>query len=126
MTPTRYFSQSLAEIRRSSSDYVFSIVFDTKPAEGNSPRCLGAFALCWIDADTLLGAEKIAVKNLIGAGWIPTRFEEHDIVSCASERYGQDGYSNEEIDDVLAKVAMAQKCGFYVQYHEYSNREQEH
>lgn len=126
MNPTRYFAEGMEEIRRSSNTHVFSIIFDTKPTEDNPTQAIGAFALCWIDTDTLLEAEKIAVDNLISAGWIPTRFEEHDIVSCDSERYGQEGYSDDEINEVLAKVAMAQKNGFYVQYHEYLSVEEEH
>ncbi|MCZ8253056.1 MAG: hypothetical protein O9318_11335 [Hylemonella sp.] len=125
MNPSRYIAESMDEVRRSSKDHVFSIIFDTRPAEGNRTKSVGAFALCWVDAETLLEAEKIAVDKLIEAGWIPTRFEEHDLVSCDSDRYGQEGYSEDEISAVLARVAMAQKYGFYAQYHEYLSDEEE-
>ncbi len=116
----------MEEIRRSSKDHVFSIIFDTRPAEGNTTKSVGAFALCWIDVDTLLEAEQIAVDKLIEAGWIPTRFEEHNIVSCDSDCYGQEGYTQDEVNAVLANVAMAQKYGFYAVYHEYLSNEEEH
>ena len=124
MNPTHYFAESMEEIRRSSDQHVFSIIFDAKPANTKTAQCVGAFALCWIDAPTLLDAEKIAVGKLIESGWIPKRFEEYDIVSCESDRYGQNGYSDEEINEILAKVAMAQKYGFYAQYHEYMSEEE--
>lgn len=119
MNPTSYIAEGMEEIRRASSDHVFSIIFDTRPALGNNTAVVGAFALCWIDADTLLDAEKISIGKLLEAGWVPVRLEEHDIVSCDSVRYGQEGYSDEEITALLGKVAMAQRDGFYVQYYKY-------
>jgi hypothetical protein len=47
-------------------------------------------------------------------------------VYCESDCYGEEGYTSEEIDAVLARVAMAQKYGFHAEYHPYTHDEAEH
>ncbi|RFA26256.1 hypothetical protein CAI21_17405 [Alkalilimnicola ehrlichii] len=113
------------EVRRSVPDQVFSIIFDVRPFD-ESADCVGAFALCWISADTLLEAERIAVARLFDDGWRPVRFEEYRLVSADSDKYGEEGYTAEEIDSVLANVAMAQKDGYYSVLYKYSSEDEEH
>lgn len=126
MTQHDYFAKGVDEVHRTSPDQVFSIIFDTHPDASNEIACAGAVALCWVDTDTLLEAERIAVDRLIADGWQPVSFEEYRIVSAESDRYGQEGYSDAEIEEILGNVAMAQRDGFFARYYAYPADDSEH
>jgi hypothetical protein len=109
-------TEEFQQIRRQSTDQLFSIIFDTMRAVYKGPQQNTAIVLCWVNADTLAEARKVAQQEIAAEGYLITRMEEYNIVECGSDKYGQGDYNDEEIDEILGNVAAAQRDGFYARY----------
>lgn len=79
------FADTIAPVRRASSDEVFFICVEACPEPGapDFGEFGGAFVNCYVDASDLRAAELAMIEMLQAEGWRPYRFDGWELTSLA-------------------------------------------
>jgi hypothetical protein len=90
-----YYSDRIDPVTRSGPHELFLITIEAvpEPESEDYGEAGGAFVNCWINADTLRTAERLATKLIRENDWRPHRFEAWEIVTrdtYAVEEPGED------------------------------------
>jgi hypothetical protein len=83
---SEYYSDRIDPVRRSSSDELFLLTIEARPAPDADEygNVAGAFVNCWVNADDLRTAERRAVALIQGYRWRPYRFKDWELVTRAT------------------------------------------
>ncbi len=114
----KLFSDDLPPVCRQKPEELFLVRIMAKPApeSAEAKEIGGAFVNCWVNADDLRSAEKMAIEQIQEEGWRPVRFDHWEVV-CRESYTLSNEMDADERRDSLERVEEAFEYGIALAFY---------